>query len=283
MPELMGRDIATHMDRELEARSLAFREHTGQLPKLAILTDNYEHGPSKTYMGLKGKKAKALEMGVETFVVPNGLAGHIDTLNERDDVHGIIVQLPVKRPEETDHIVGAIAPHKDVDGLGPNALFPPATPLAIVKLLEGHGIDYRQNSVAILGAGRLVGKPLFEMMREAGTLQIEAFDEHSDPLEIVAGINEAQIVVSAMGQPGALTPDLFTAFESEHKVVIDAGVAEQGGVVRGDMAEELRERGLEYEWRVTPEKGGVGPLTIRTLLANTLTAAETQASPAVSV
>ena len=135
--------------------------------------------------------------------------------------------------------------------------------------------DFLSERIAILGRGRLVGWPLLTHLMSIGANKLEIFDEDSDDLEIIEGINEASVIISAMGRPGLLTPDLFEDM-SKSRALVDAGAAEQGGVVMGDVSDELRDQALQNGWQITPRKGGVGPLTVRTLLTNVIRAAEDQ-------
>lgn len=272
--ELLSAGVVAGMDADIAKRTEALRVQ-GVSPHLVILTDNPKHRASQTYMEMKCRRAIALGMQAtridtpSTDTVINEIAKH----NDQTGVHGIIVQLPSSQPQRTAELTSGIMPRKDVDGLGLNADHQPATGLAILKLLGHYGVDPREEKTALLGRGLLVNAFLERYLSEGGA-PVKAFDIDSDPLEIIEGINEADIIISAMGQPGLLTPDLFTASGSNSKTLVDAGTTEMKGVLHGDMSDELREYALSNGWLVTPLRGGVGPLTVRTLLEHTVTAAE---------
>jgi len=279
--ELSSAELTAALDEELQQRVerlKSLEQHI--LPHLVIINENLEHKPSQRYVRLKQQVGvHTIGMAVSTIDAHevDSVLEEIHYHNELNDTHGIIVQLPLKDRDATDEVVAQIAPEKDVDGLGPRARFRPATPLAIMKLLEGHHIDYRQESVAILGRGRLVGGPLEGIMQAAG-VDVVAIDDRTDPMAGINVLNEAGIIISAMGQPGLVTPDLF-ADMSRPRVLMDAGAAEQAGVVKGDVSDSLRTEALANGWLITPEKGGLGPLTVRTLLGNVVQAAEEAAIP----
>lgn len=283
MPELLGREIAQDMDAELARRVEHYREEVGLSPMLAILTDNIAHKPTETYVNLKAAKAHQLGIGVHQERRPgqasSAMAERVAYLGEVSGAHGIIVQLPLSQPEYTDLVTASIPSAKDVDGLGGESPFDPATPSAILRLLEGNGVDYVGERVTLLGRGRLVGLPLHDMLERAGA-EVYAFDEGSTQDEIRQGIRESSLVVSAMGRPGLVTPEWFEHVGSRVLTVVDAGTAEQDGEVRGDVSDVARDWMLERDWNITAKKGGVGPLTIRTLLENTLDAAYAQQEPA---
>jgi methylenetetrahydrofolate dehydrogenase (NADP+)/methenyltetrahydrofolate cyclohydrolase len=275
MPELTSKHIVEEFDRNLAERI----ENLDTQPRLAILSDNIEHAPSMMYVGLKQKVARKLGI-VATATFTNGpdeLIRNIENFDADPEYHGIIVQLPLANRGYTDKAVGSIRPEKDVDGLNSDVIFAPATPLGILELIEGYGIDYKDSPVAIVGKGRLVGTPLFDLFKHRGASDVRAFDIHSTEEEKREGLNRARIIISATGQPALLKPDMFDKLDGD-KVFFDAGTAESKGVVVGDISEELREWALESGCLITPKKGGVGPLTVRALLSNVVTAAENRSN-----
>jgi methylenetetrahydrofolate dehydrogenase (NADP+)/methenyltetrahydrofolate cyclohydrolase len=177
-------------------------------------------------------------------------------------VHGIIIQLPLENPEETSQIVDAVDPAKDVDGLGAGAILDPATPMAINWLLAGYNVELRGKNIVIVGNGRLVGAPLARMWRNSN-LAVTVLDSSSNDPE---QIKDADVIVAATGVPGLIkSDDVKTG-----AVVIDAGTASEQGKIVGDVDPELRDRS---DITITPEKGGVGPLTITALFDNVIRAA----------
>ena len=187
----------------------------------------------------------------------------IAALNADTNVHGIIVQLPISDPQQTDYLLQLIDPAKDVDGLGATPRFTPATPMAIEWLLVGYGVNIKQ-PIALVGAGRLVGGPLAILWRQQG-LDVTVFDE-SNAHELATRLPQFPIVVSATGVPGLITSQML----APGAVFVDAGTASEDGVIKGDGAADVRERS---DLTITPVRGGVGPLTVAALFDNVITAA----------
>lgn len=273
---LSSSNLVSVMETNLSDRVEDLRQ-VGTLPNLAIFNDNLSYEPSVMYSNLKIRIAEKLGMLATLTEEPNTdiLAERIKEASENDKIHGIIVQMPSVDKDRTEELLRLIDPKKDVDGLGINAPHMPATPMAIVRLLEYYNVNILEEKVAILGQGRLVGRPLFEYCRRMHALDVMGYDEYNHPLDIIDGINKASVIITAMGLPKEITPDYFNSMEP--KVLVDAGAAELGGVIVGDVSDELREAALEHGWGVTPERGGVGPVTVRMLLENTIKNAHNQA------
>jgi methylenetetrahydrofolate dehydrogenase (NADP+)/methenyltetrahydrofolate cyclohydrolase len=177
--------------------------------------------------------------------------------------HGMIVQLPLDDGSKTDEILALIDPAKDVDGLGPNAAFDSATAMAINWLLAGYAIDLRGKKITIVGKGRLVGAPLARMWQGSGYNVTVLGKSAGDITEI---IKSSDVIVTATGVPGLLSTTMIPI----GAVVVDAGTASEDGVIVGDISANVRERD---DLTITPEKGGVGPLTVAALFDNVITAA----------
>ena len=188
----------------------------------------------------------------------------IDQLNEDDSVHGIIVQLPIENPSQTSEILNSVMLVKDVDGLAEGSTFDPATPTAIMWLLAGYNIELTGKKFAVIGRGQLVGAPMIHMLETSG-YQVTSADENTPDISAIT--QEADIVITATGEAGLITSEMITA----ETVLIDAGVAVQKGTTVGDVASELYDR--EDMGAITPQKGGVGPLTVCALFENLLKAA----------
>lgn len=185
-------------------------------------------------------------------------------------MHGIIIQLPLADESATQATVDLVVPAKDVDGLGVNATLDPATPLAIIWLLAGYNVDLRGRRIAIVGNGRLVGAPLAKLWRGSG-YDVTVFDEQSRDMQ--AQLPDFDIIVTATGVPGLIKD----ADVKEGAVLVDAGTAAEHGKIVGDIAPELRDRA---DLTITPEKGGVGPLTVAALFDNVIRAASNGKSEA---
>jgi len=260
---LNGKDLAEYIkERQVhEVRALRQAWHTN--PKLAIVA-TIEHPTINVYMRMKQRYGADLEIDVDIHKIPQAEApALIARLNADLSVHGIIVQLPLEKPEETQAIVGLVAPEKDVDGLGKAPLFDPATPMAILWLLAGYNVELRGKKVLLIGRGTLVGAPLERMLR-ASDIDVSVADRSTADLR--AATLEADIIITATGSPAILYPDMI----KRGAVVVDADVASEEDKTIGDVAPEVYERD---DLTITPVKGGVGPLTVCALFDNVIRAA----------
>ncbi|HSX28229.1 MAG TPA: bifunctional 5,10-methylenetetrahydrofolate dehydrogenase/5,10-methenyltetrahydrofolate cyclohydrolase [Candidatus Saccharimonadales bacterium] len=260
---LNGADLAGYM-KERQARQVrGLRQAAHVFPRLAIiLTD--EHPASLKYIQLKQKYGEDIlvDVVVEQVSVDQAITT-IERHNQDPLTHGTIVQLPIADPSQTDAVLRAIAPEKDVDGLGSNQFFDPATPTAILWLMAGYNIEPRAKKVVVIGQGRLVGTPLVRMLQDSGVEPIIA-NRHSDLVKVC---EDADIIITATGHPGLLTSDIIP----QKAVVIDAGVAGEGGVLKGDVADDVYT--TRDDLTITPQKGGVGPLTVIALFDAVIRAA----------
>jgi methylenetetrahydrofolate dehydrogenase (NADP+)/methenyltetrahydrofolate cyclohydrolase len=257
--ELVGSDVAGFVkERQIgSVRSLGFR------PKLAIVCTNKT---PVTDVYLRIKQAYADDIGADTEVVETTdamLPPVIQLLNDRPDVNGVVIQLPLNNPALTETVLSLVNPEKDIDGLGKDALYDPATPTAVLWLLAAYNIDLRGKKVLVVGQGRLVGAPLARMLRDSGVDITTADDTTTDIKELCLS---SHIIISATGQPNLITDDMVPL----DAVIIDAGTATDNGEVVGDVGEEVRSR---PDVTITPKKGGVGPLTIAALFDNLIRSA----------
>jgi methylenetetrahydrofolate dehydrogenase (NADP+)/methenyltetrahydrofolate cyclohydrolase len=262
MKILNGADLADFI-KERQARQVrALRQASHIYPKLAIVQTS-DDPVIDSYVSLKRRYAADVLIDVEHYKIAQAeLLTTIDRLNGDETVHGIIIQLPLANSDDTQVAVDAVAGSKDVDGLGSAAQFDPATPVAIDWLVNGYNVDVKQKKIAIVGAGRLVGAPLAKLWRGAG-YDVTVFDNSSDITEL----NKYELIVSATGTPGLITSQLV----QPGAVVVDAGTASEHGKIVGDVADDVRERD---DVTITPQKGGVGPLTIAALFDNVIRAAQ---------
>lgn len=248
-----------------QATAVKAMQHTMPAkPKLAIVV-TVENPVIDVYMRMKQKYGADLGIDVDIHRVPQAQAIEtIEKLNQDPAVSGIIVQLPLEDPSQTESIVNRVAPEKDVDALGDNATFIPATPMAILWLLAGHHIDLHSKKVVLVGRGPLVGKPLQRLLTAEG-IDITVATRSLTP-DIAAVTRQADVIITATGSPGALRADMI----KPEAIVVDAGTASEGGKTVGDVAPDVYERD---DLTVTPTKGGVGPLTVCALFENVLRAA----------
>jgi methylenetetrahydrofolate dehydrogenase (NADP+)/methenyltetrahydrofolate cyclohydrolase len=262
MKALSGSELAGYIKERQSKEVRRLKQAHKIFPALAIIQDHPDP-VIDTYVRLKERYGRDIGVAVERFLVrQDELESIIQRLNDDEKFHGIIVQLPLGSPERTDDIVEALKPDKDVDGLGPDAEHQSATAQAIFWLLAGYGIELAGRVVAVVGQGRLVGGPLIKQLKASG-IEPLVFDETNANL---AGLKQADVIISAAGQPGLITPDLV----KEGATVIDAGTSSEGGVLKGDASDELYERS---DISLTPKRGGVGPLTVASLFDNLLRAA----------
>lgn len=260
---LDGRELADYVKERQAKQVRALRQAWHTYPKLAIIVAA-DNPVIDTFVRLKYSYGNDILIDVDIHKVEQAhVAETIEALNKDESVHGIILQLPLFDPSETDALVARIAPEKDVDGLSPNAAYVSATATAIDWLLAGYNVALRERSIAIVGAGRLVGAPLAKLWLGGGH-NVSVYDDSTTDLK--EALRNADIIVTATGVPGLITSNMVMP----GKVVVDAGTASEGGVIVGDVAEDVRER---QDLTITPAKGGVGPLTIAALFDNVITAA----------
>ena len=260
MRELNGLELAGFIKERQAKQVRALRQAWHINPRLAIITD-IENPVIETYMRLKQRYGADILIDVEIHRVPAGGALEvIQELNNRDDVQGIILQLPISNSDQTEELLESIREDKDVDGLRKKAIFQAATPTAISWLLAGYGVDLKGKKVAIVGRGRLVGAPLEKMWLKSG-VDVTVFEKGDDLSQLV----NYDIIVSATGVPGLIKSQMIKT----KAVVVDAGTASENGKIVGDVSEEVRQRN---DVIITPKKGGVGPLTVSALFDNVITA-----------
>lgn len=267
MKILDGRELADYI-KERQARQVrALRQASLVFPKLAII-QTIDDPVIDTYVRLKQEYGEDMLIDVEIHKIDqNELIQTIERLNDDSSVHGIIIQLPLADTTETAAAVNAVAPSKDVDGLGEQASFTPATAMAIDWLLAGYNVELKGKKIAIVGNGRLVGAPLAKLWSTTG-YDVTVYDSSTDNLgDVLRGAN---IIVTATGVPGLITSQML----QPSAVVVDAGTAAEHGKIVGDLAADVRER---TDLTITPEKGGVGPLTVTSLFDNVIQAAKATA------
>jgi methylenetetrahydrofolate dehydrogenase (NADP+)/methenyltetrahydrofolate cyclohydrolase len=225
------------------------------------------------------------EVGIRSFrhdfptdASPQAVLDLIAELNASDEIHGILVQLPLPPHFSVPHIIRAISPAKDVDGfhlynvgglvIG-DTVFPPCTPYGVVKILEHEGIPLEGKNVVVVGASNIVGKPMALMLMQRDATVCIC---HAKTRDLAQFTILADILVVAAGKPNLIVPQMVRS----GAVVIDVGINRlpSGKLVGDTDFEGLREKASH----ITPVPGGVGPMTVTMLLANTVAAAERSAS-----
>ena len=263
MKLLNGRDLADYIKQRQAGEVRTLRQARHIVPKLAIVQVK-DDPVINTYVRLKKQYGADILVDVDIHRISQAEAADlIQNLNDDENVHGIIVQLPLENSDQTDEIVNKVAAGKDVDALGENAQFEPATPMAIMWLLSGYNVDIRGKKVLLIGRGKLVGAPL-EKLLKASDIDVEVVDRTADDLSVHT--KTADIIITATGSPAILYSEMI----KQGAVVVDAGVASESGKTVGDLAPEVYDR---QDLTITPQKGGVGPLTVCALFENVIRAA----------
>jgi methylenetetrahydrofolate dehydrogenase (NADP+)/methenyltetrahydrofolate cyclohydrolase len=261
--ELNGRELADYI-KERQAKAVrGLKQQWKVSPKLAIIRTN----PDKivdSYMRIKQNYGFDIDIEVDVHTIKQEDAiSTIDSLNNDDSVHGIIVQIPLPDPKQTNEILDFVSPEKDVDGLASNSIYDAPTPVAINWLLNGYNIELQDSQIVIVGQGRLVGKPLKKLWEKSNIEATVADKKTSNLAELT---READVLVCATGVPGLITAEMI----KENAVIVDAGVSTDSNGLIGDVSPEVREM---PDVVITPIKGGVGPLTVTALFENVITSA----------
>ncbi|MCP4500528.1 MAG: bifunctional methylenetetrahydrofolate dehydrogenase/methenyltetrahydrofolate cyclohydrolase FolD [Deltaproteobacteria bacterium] len=273
-----GKKSAAKIKAQIKEKVATHRTNGSRAPGLCTLLVG-EDPASEVYVRYKRKDAAFV--GFESFheqlpedMSEAALLEKIETLNERDDVDGILVQLPLPKHINADQVIEAIAPEKDVDGFHPRNVanlalqkpgFWPCTPKGCMHLLDELGIALRGKKAVVVGVSRIVGQPMMQLLvHRRATVTIC----HSGTVDLAAHTRDADIVVMAVGRPNLLTADMV----KKGAVVIDVGINRgDDGKLVGDVAyDEVK----EVAGALTPVPGGVGPMTRAMLLVNTLDAYE---------
>ena len=261
MKLLNGSELAGFI-KERHASQVRELKNRGIQPKLAIVQVK-DDPVINTYVRLKQSYGTDVGVEVEQHKVQQSDSTEvIQSLNKDQSVHGVIVQLPLTDPSETEKIVNLVTPDKDVDALGKDAKFEPATPMAILWLLGGYDIDLKGKEVLLIGRGKLVGAPLEKILKTSG-VNVEVVDRSTPDLQ--GATLKADVIITATGSPAILYPDMI----KQGAVVVDAGVASEEGKTVGDLSPEVHQRD---DLTITPEKGGVGPLTVCAMFENVIRA-----------
>ena len=259
---LNGRELRDFVKERQAHQVRGLIQHFHAQPRLAIIqtTDDLV---TNVYTKLKRSYGEDIRIAVDLHKVnQSGVAELVKQLNDDEAVQGIVVQLPLADPSQTDQLVNLINPTKDVDGLGADAKWDSATAVAINWLLAGYNIDLQNRKVAVVGQGRLVGAPLTRMWRNSG-IDVVALDDNCRDLK--SALLDMDVIVTATGVPGLIKPDML----KRGTVIVDAGVADDHGQTVDDLAEAVYSRD---DLTLTPRKGGVGPLTIAALMDNVIRA-----------
>lgn len=241
-----------------EVRSL------NKTPTLLIIRDSDNPVITK-YVNLKKQYGEDIGVKVIDFYAKNSaeIATKIQSANQDDKINGIILQLPIVEKDRTDELTSLISPDKDVDGLSGHGNYDSATATAILWLLAGYDIKLENAKIALVGRGKLVGAPLYKMFT-ASNYHVDLFHRGSD----LTKLNQYDIIITATGVPGLIS-DVHV---KPGACLVDAGTASEKGILKGDVADEVRNR--KDLAAITPKIGGVGPLTVTCLFDHVLQSAK---------
>ena len=288
MTILDGKKVSNDIKNEIKAEVDKMKANGEKVPHLAAVIVGND-GASLTYVG---SKVRACErVGFESTMVRLSnttseveLLDKIEELNENADIDGFIIQLPLPDQIDTQKVLMAVHPDKDVDGFHPMnfgkmaldmSTFIPATPFGILELLDRYDVDTKGKHTVVIGRSHIVGRPMSILMGRKGfpgnsTVTLT----HSHTKNITQITWQAAIIISALGVPNFLKAEMV----KDDAVIIDVGITrvpdetkERGYVITGDVDYENVSKKASF---ITPVPGGVGPMTIAMLLKNTLLARE---------
>ena len=272
-----GKAISTALKEELKVKVDALKEQ-GIEPCLAVILVG-EDPASTVYVNNKKKACEFIGIKSLSYELPESttqdeLLALIDKLNADDGVNGILVQLPLPKHINEDAVIQAISPKKDVDGFHPQSVgalcigqkgFVSCTPAGIIELLKRSNVEIEGKECVIIGRSNIVGKPMsLLMLRENATVTVC----HSRTKNLKEVTRRADILIVAIGKPKMITAE----YVKEGAVVIDVGIHRlEGKKLCGDVDFDTV---AEHTSMITPVPGGVGPMTICSLMQNTLLAGE---------
>ena len=290
MEILNGKETSAALKEEIKVEVSKIKSAGGKIPHLAVILVGHDGG-SETYVASKVKSCeyvgfKSSLIRYEDDVTETELLKKIQELNEDDDLDGFIVQLPLPKHINEQKVIEAIDYRKDVDGFHPiNAgrlmlglpAFVPATPMGIMTLLKRYGVPTDGKHCVVIGRSHIVGRPMSVLMSNKanpGNATVTLCHSHTPNLKEIT--LQADIIIAALGKPEFLKGDMV----KEGVAVIDVGVTrlpsdktKSGWKLYGDVAFDEVAPKASY---ITPVPGGVGPMTIASLLQNTLLSAKNE-------
>ncbi|MEE4215824.1 MAG: tetrahydrofolate dehydrogenase/cyclohydrolase catalytic domain-containing protein [Bacteroidales bacterium] len=279
-----GKKISSDIKLEIAEEVKKFKEDTAKVPHLAAVLVGTD-GASETYVSHKVKACeqvgfKSTLIRMDDSVSENELLDKVDELNADDDIDGFIVQLPLPDHISEDKVIEAIDPAKDVDGFHPVNLgkmtiglpsFVPATPSGIMELIKRYNIETSGKNCVVIGRSNIVGRPVSILLSKKG-VDATVTLVHSRTKNLEEVVRRADLIIAAIGIPEFVKADMV----SDGAVIIDVGTTrvksdktKSGWKLKGDVDFENVAPKCSY---ITPVPGGVGPMTIVSLLQNTLKA-----------
>lgn len=287
---LDGRKVSNDIKDEITEIVKKMKAKGEKVPHLAAIIVGND-GASLTYVASKVKACERVGFDSTMIRMSNTtseieLLDKIYELNDNPDIDGFIIQLPLPKQIDTQKVLLAVNPDKDVDGFHPMnfgrmaldmSTFIPATPFGILELLERYGVETQGKHTVVIGRSHIVGRPMSILMGRKGfpgnsTVTLT----HSHTKNITQITSQADIIITALGVPNFLKAEMV----KDGAVIIDVGITrvpdestEKGYYITGDVDFENVSKKASY---ITPVPGGVGPMTIAMLLKNTLLARERQ-------
>lgn len=276
---LDGKAVSAKVKEEVKEEVEALKKQGVSVGLAVIIVGN--NPASRTYVNNKKKACEAAGILSEEYALPEEttqeeLLALVEELNHKDSINGILCQLPLPKQLDEEAVIAAISGKKDVDAFSAvnvghimigDYSFLPCTPAGIMEILRHYNIDVAGKECVVIGRSNIVGKPMaMLLLHQNGTVTIC----HSKTKNLKDVTSRADILVAAVGIPHFVTADMV----KEGAVVIDVGMdRDENGKLCGDVDFAAVEPKASY---ITPVPGGVGPMTIATLLKNTVTAAKQQ-------
>jgi methylenetetrahydrofolate dehydrogenase (NADP+)/methenyltetrahydrofolate cyclohydrolase len=268
-----GKKVSSQIIEHIASEVKSLKLKTEKSPGLAVILVG-DDPASAVYV--RNKNKTCTNIGFQSFenILPSDtselkLLNLIDELNNNDHINGILVQLPLPKHISSHKILEAIKPEKDVDGfhlqnvgrlVTGNPSFIPCTPAGIIQLLDYYSVDLEGKSAVVLGRSNIVGKPVaFLLLEKNATVTIC----HSRTKDLSKITRQADVLIAAIGKPNFVTADMV----KDGSVIIDVGINRVEGKLVGDVDYQVVSQKVSL---ITPVPGGVGPMTIAMLMANTL-------------
>ena len=275
-----GKKVSAEVKEQVKQQVLQLQAEHGITPGLAVVIVG-DDPASRVYVNNKKKACELVGFRSEEYALPEKttqeeLLNLVNELNEKKDINGILVQLPLPKHLDDKVVIEAINPIKDVDAfhavnVGKIMLgeydFLPCTPAGVMEMLHSYDISVSGKNCVVIGRSNIVGKPMaMLLLHENATVTIC----HSKTVNLSEVCSQADILVAAVGRPKFVTADMV----KEGAVVIDVGMdRDENGKLCGDVDFENVKDKCSY---ITPVPGGVGPMTIATLMKNTIKACKLQ-------
>ena len=272
---ISGTDLANKLRAEIKEEATILQQK-GITPTLAVVLVG-DNKASKSYVNSKHKAClenniNSVKIELDENISTDSLLNEIEKLNNDDNVHGILVQLPLPKHIDAEQILNAVSPQKDVDGFHPinvgklvigEAKLIPCTPLGILEMIKSTGDEIDGKLALVIGRSNIVGKPISTLLLQNNATVITA---HSKTKNLDSLLEQADIIVSCVGSAHFLTGEEKV---KETVTIIDVGNNYKDGKLVGDVNLENFMGKVKY---ISPVPGGVGPLTITMLMRNTLVA-----------